>query len=154
ANAQAALKKAKALDDLARTEEKIALNLQKVDPGAISVLKVAKARQNRHATDAGVKQAEAGVGEAVAAQQQAEAGLAVAQSAQQQAEAAERQSAFALQMAQTNVTAVQAQLADARFNLAQCRMYAPADGYVVNWQVQEGTMLVPMPMAAAGTFID
>jgi multidrug resistance efflux pump len=33
-------------------------------------------------------------------------------------------------------------------------MYAPSDGYVVNWQVQEGTMLVPMPMAAAGTFID
>jgi multidrug resistance efflux pump len=32
-------------------------------------------------------------------------------------------------------------------------MTAPADGYVVNWQVQEGTMLVPMPMAAAGTFI-
>ena len=41
----------------------------------------------------------------------------------------------------------------ARFNLTQCKMYAPADGFVVNWQVQEGTMLVPMPMAAAGTFI-
>jgi hypothetical protein len=33
-------------------------------------------------------------------------------------------------------------------------MTAPADGYVVNWQVQEGTMLVPAPVAAAGTFID
>jgi multidrug resistance efflux pump len=33
-------------------------------------------------------------------------------------------------------------------------MTAPADGYVVNWQVQVGTMLVPMPLAAAGTFID
>jgi multidrug resistance efflux pump len=56
-------------------------------------------------------------------------------------------------MAQSNVPVVQAQLDDARFNLAQCRMTAPADGYVVNWQVQEGTMVVPAPLAAAGTFI-
>jgi multidrug resistance efflux pump len=32
-------------------------------------------------------------------------------------------------------------------------MTAPADGYVVNWQVQEGTMIVPAPVAAAGTFV-
>jgi hypothetical protein len=85
--------------------------------------------------------------------QQAEAGLAVARSSQQQSEAAERQATFALQAATSNVPAVQAQLDDARFNLAQCQMTAPADGYVVNWVVQEGTMLVPMPFAAAGTFI-
>jgi multidrug resistance efflux pump len=53
----------------------------------------------------------------------------------------------------SNVVAAQAVLDDARFDLAQCRMIAPANGYVVNWQVQEGTMLVPMPMAPAGTFI-
>ncbi len=57
-------------------------------------------------------------------------------------------------MAQSNVPAVQAQLSDARFNLAQCTMYAPADGYVVNWQVQEGTMLVSLPLSPAGTFIN
>ncbi len=33
-------------------------------------------------------------------------------------------------------------------------MTAPDDGYVVNWQVQVGTMLVPMPIAAAGTFVN
>jgi multidrug resistance efflux pump len=100
-----------------------------------------------------VSQAEAGVTQAQAAQQQAEAGLGGARSAQLQAEAAARQAAFTLQVAQSNVPAVQAQLDDARFNLAQCRMTAPADGYVVDWQVHEGTMLVPRPMSAAGTFI-
>jgi multidrug resistance efflux pump len=43
---------------------------------------------------------------------------------------------------------------EAKFNLAQCTMTAPSDGYVVTWQVQEGTMLVPMRTAAAGTFVD
>jgi multidrug resistance efflux pump len=38
--------------------------------------------------------------------------------------------------------------------LAQCTLTAPSDGYVVNWQVQEGTMLGPMRSAAAGTFVD
>jgi multidrug resistance efflux pump len=71
----------------------------------------------------------------------------------QQAEAAARQAGFALKMAQGNVPAVQAQLDDARFNLAACRMTAPADGYVVNWQVQEGTMIASVPLTAAGTLI-
>jgi membrane fusion protein (multidrug efflux system) len=56
-------------------------------------------------------------------------------------------------IAQSNVPAVEAQLNDAQFNLQQCKMTAPADGYVVNWQVQPGTMLVPAPIAAAGTFV-
>src|SRR5262249_28807951 len=150
----AAADKAKAEDNLAVTEEKIALDLRKVDPGAISDLKVAKAVQNRQAADAALKQAEAAVGEAVAAQGQADAALIAAKFTLDQANAAEKQSTFALQMAKSNVKAVEAQLDDARFNLAQCRMYAPTDGYVVNWQVQDGTMLVPMPMAAAGTFIN
>jgi multidrug resistance efflux pump len=153
-NAQAALTRQKAEDELAKTEEKIALDLRKMDAGAISDLKVAKAVQNRAAKDAAVKQAEAGVSQAAAALQQADAGLVGARSALQQAQAAERQAGFALEVAQSNVPAVQAQLDNAQFNLAQCKMYAPADGYVVNWQVQDGTMLVPAPMAAAGTFIN
>ena len=59
-----------------------------------------------------------------------------------------------MQVAQSSVPAVEAQLQDARFNLAQCKMLAPGDGYVVNWQVQIGTMLVPAPIAAAGTFVN
>jgi multidrug resistance efflux pump len=167
ANAQAGFTKARAADDLARTEEQIALNLQKMDAGAISTLKVTQAVQNREASaaalkqaqtgaqeaQAGVQQADAGVNQARAAVLQAEAGLAEARSGQQQAEAADRQARFALKMAQRNVPAVRAQLDDARFDLDQCRMPAPADGYVVDWQVQEGTRIVPMPMAAAGTFI-
>jgi multidrug resistance efflux pump len=153
ASAQAALNKAKASDDLARTEEQIALNLQRMDAGAISTLRVTQAVQKRQEADAAVKQAEAGVTQAQSSQRQAQAGVTAAQSAWQQAEAADRQAAFALQVAESNVPAVQAQLDDARFNLTQCKMLAPADGYVVNWQVQEGTMLVPAPLAAAGTFI-
>jgi membrane fusion protein (multidrug efflux system) len=166
-NAQSGIAKAKAADDLAKTEEQIALNLQKMDAGAISTLRVTQAVQNREAADAalkqaragadeaqaGVQQAEAGVNQAQAAVQQTDAGLAEARSSAQQAEAADRQARFALKMAQSNVPAVQAQLDEARFNLAQCRMLAPADGYVVNWQVQDGTMIVPAPAAAAGTFI-
>ena len=166
-NAQAGVTKARAAADLARTEEEIDHNLQKKDPGAIIALRVTQTVQNRLAADAALKQAEAGtaeaaagqkqadagVGQAQAALQQADAGLAEAQSAQRQAEAAARQAAFALKMAQSNVPSIQAQLDDARFNLEQCRMLAPADGYVVNWQVQDGTMLVPAPLAAAGTFI-
>src|SRR5262249_54476228 len=55
ANAQANLVKVVAQEDLAKTEEQIALNLQKSDVGAISQLKVDQAIQNRLAADAAVK---------------------------------------------------------------------------------------------------
>jgi membrane fusion protein, multidrug efflux system len=132
-NAQANLVKAKAADELAKTQEQIALNIQRADKAAISVLNVAKAKQESEQADAAVQQAEAGV---------------------VQAQASALQAASAVQVAQSNVPAVEAQLEDARFNLAQCKMLAPGDGYVVNWQVQVGTMLVPMPLAAAGTFVN
>jgi membrane fusion protein, multidrug efflux system len=132
-NAEANLAKAKAADDLAKTQEQIALNIQRADKAAISVLNVAKATQERQEADAAVQQAEAGVAQAQASAQQA---------------------AAALQVAQSNVPVVEAQLEDARFNLAQCKMLAPGDGYVINWQVQVGTMLVPAPLAAAGTFVN
>jgi membrane fusion protein, multidrug efflux system len=132
-NAQANLDKAKAADELAKTQEQIALNIQRADKAAISVLNVAKATQERQQADAAVQQAVAGV---------------------VQAQASAQQAAAALQTARSNVPAVEAQLDDARFNLAQCKMVAPGDGYVVNWQVQIGTMLVPAPLAAAGTFVN
>ena len=47
ANAKANLNKANAADDLAKTQEKIALNTQRADAAAISVLKVAEAMQTR-----------------------------------------------------------------------------------------------------------
>jgi multidrug resistance efflux pump len=167
ANAEAGVAKARAADDLAKTEEQIALNLRKMDAGAISTLRVTQAVQNRKATDAaltqaitgveearaGVKQAEAGVYQAQAAVLQAEAVLAEARAGQQQVEATDRQTRFALQLTKSNVPAVQAQLKNAQFNLAQCKMYAPADGYIVDWQIQEGSWAEPMRFLAVGTFI-
>ena len=132
-NAQASLDKAKAADELAKTQEQIALNIQRADKAAISQLNVAKATQERGEADAAVQQAAAGVAQAQASAQQA---------------------AAAVQTAQSSVPAVEAQLEDAQFNLHQCKMLAPGDGYVVNWQVQIGTMLVPAPLAAAGTFVN
>ena len=67
-----------AADDLAKTQEKIALSTQRVDAAAISVLKVAEATQTRVQADAAVQQAEAAVVQAEAAQRQAVAGLAAA----------------------------------------------------------------------------
>jgi len=131
-NAQANLVKAKAADELAKTQEQIALNIQRQDKAAISVLNVAKATQEREQADAAVQQAEAAV---------------------VQAQSSALQAAAAVQVAMSNVPAVEAQLADARFNLAQCKMLAPDDGYVVNWQVQPGTMLVSLRVAPAGTFV-
>jgi multidrug resistance efflux pump len=131
-NAQANLVKAKAADELAKTQEQIALNIQRQDKAAISVLNVAKATQEREEADAAVQQAEAAV---------------------VQAQSSALQAAAAVQVAMSNVPAVQAQLQDAQFNLAQCKMTAPDDGYVVNWQVQVGTMLVSLRMAPAGTFV-
>jgi membrane fusion protein (multidrug efflux system) len=154
ANAQANLNKAKAGDELAKTQEQIAVSIQRADVAAISQLKVTEAKQQRQEADAAVQQAAAAVTQAQAAEQQAVAALAAAQCSLQQAEAAARQAAFAVVVAQSGVPAVEAQLGDARFNLAQCRMTAPGDGYVVNWQVQVGTMVVPAPVAAAGTFVD
>jgi multidrug resistance efflux pump len=168
ANAEAGVVKAKAADDLAKTEEQIAVNLQRTDAGAISALRVTQAIQSREAADATLQAAETGVNEAQAAlqqaeasliqcqaaQQQAEAGLAAAQAAQQQAEAAESQATLGVKMASSKIQAAEAQVSDAQFSLEQCNMLAPADGYVVAWTVQEGTMLVPMPLTAAGTFIN
>jgi multidrug resistance efflux pump len=152
--ARDAVQQAKAQDDLAVTEEKIAVSLQKVDPGAISDLNVAKAVQSRQAADAALKEKQDGVNQALAGQAQAEAALSGARYTVDQAKASTEQTSFALEMAKSNVLAVQAQLDEARFNLDQCRMYAPSDGYVVNWQVQDGTMLVSLPLAPAGTFIN
>jgi multidrug resistance efflux pump len=125
-NAQANVAKAQAADALARTQEQIALNVQQQNAAAISKLTVAQATQQREEADAAVAQARA----------------------------AAVQAAAAVIAAQSAVPGVEAQLGEARFNLSQCRMLAPSDGYVVNWQIQVGTMLAPVPIAAAGTFVD
>jgi multidrug resistance efflux pump len=154
ANAQAALAKAKAADELAKTREQMFLNVSKLSTDAISRLRVDEAIQQRMEADAAVRQAEEGVKQAQAAEQESRSALAAARAVVSQAEAAALQAQFAVAVAESAVPGVKAQLDDARFNLAQCKMTAPADGYVVNWQVQVGTMLVPSPSAAAGTYVE
>lgn len=126
ANAEANVTKAKAADALAKTQEQIALNIQQQNAAAISKLTVAQATQQREEADAAVAQAQA-------AAVQADAGIISAESA---------------------IGSIVANLGEARFNLSQCKVTAPADGYVVNWQVQVGSFVVPVPLAAYGTFVD
>jgi multidrug resistance efflux pump len=152
ANAEAVLAKAKAADVLAKTTEQIEVGLQRVQEGAISKLKVDRAIQLRQEADAAVEEAGAGTKEAYAGEQHSISVLAAARSAMNEAQAAAQQATLAVLVSRTSVPVVQAQLDNARFNLAQCKMTAPSDGYLVNWQVQVGTMLAPS--AAAGTFID
>jgi membrane fusion protein, multidrug efflux system len=124
--AQANVTKAQAADELAKTQEQIALNIQRDNAAAISKLTVSQAVQQREGADAGVAQAQA------AALQAASAAVAV----------------------ESAIPGIEAQLGEARFNLSQCKMTAPTDGYVVNWQVRVGTMIVSLPIAPAGTFVD
>jgi multidrug resistance efflux pump len=103
ANARAGIVKAKANDDLAKTKEQIALNLQKSDSGAISTLKVAEDVQNRAAADAAVKEAEASLAQTQAAQRQAESQIVAAQAAQRQYEAALAEAQSQQQQAEATV---------------------------------------------------
>ena len=75
---------AKANDDLAKTEEQIALNLQKSDSGGISTLKVPEAVQNCAAADAAVNQANASLIQAQARQYQAESQVLAAEPVERQ----------------------------------------------------------------------
>jgi len=80
--------------------------------------------------------------------------VAAAEAGVDQANAAKEAAGFTLQTAQQQVEVAKAQLDTAQFNLDQCTVYAPADGFVTNWQVREGAMAVPLPLAPMGTFID
>ena len=77
-----------------------------------------------------------------------------AQASVQQAVAAEDQARAAVKAAEAAVPRAQAQLDTAEFNLEQCTIFAPADGFVTNWQVREGAMAVPLPFSPLGSFID
>jgi len=84
----------------------------------------------------------------------AEQQYAASQATLAQANASQEQTIAALAAAKDAVVATEAQLDNARFDLQQCTMRAPADGFITDWQIRPGTFVVPMPMAAAGTFID
>ncbi|TWT67062.1 HlyD family secretion protein [Allorhodopirellula solitaria] len=77
-----------------------------------------------------------------------------AESGIEQAKASKQSAIAALAAAKSTVEATKASLDTALFNLDRCTVYAPADGFVTNWQVREGSMAVPLPFAPMGTFID
>lgn len=124
--AQAAIKKSEASLEAASAELEVARSIDEQDPSAIARIKVTQLSQQFEAAKAAVEQA-------VAGEEQAVAGLA---------------------SGKETVISLEAQLANAQFDVDQCTVYAPADGFVTNWQVREGTMAVSLPFAPLGTFID
>lgn len=124
--AEAAVRKAEAARAAAEAELAVAQDTAAKNPDAISKLALRQLTEQVNAADAGVDQAKATAVQAKIGQQ---ASVSTAQS-------------------------LQAQLAKAEFDLEQCTVYAPADGFVTNWAAREGTMAVPMPLAALGTFVD
>lgn len=124
--ALAAIRAAEATAEAAKAELDVALNVQQRDPDAIADLQVVQLQQQYNAAAAMLDESRA----------------------------KERRGGAELQAAINTVQSLEAKLANAQFNLDQCMVYAPADGFVVNWQVREGTMAVSFPFAPLGTFVD
>jgi multidrug resistance efflux pump len=55
---------------------------------------------------------------------------------------------------QASVAKVRADLANAKWELSQTTVYAPANGYVINLQLRPGSMVVPFPVQAAMSFVE
>jgi multidrug resistance efflux pump len=123
---RALIKKAKA--DVAATKfaYEADIQLQKQVPGSISELKVS----------------------------QDTAKYAVAQAELQQAEDQLELATKALAAAKDSLPGLRAQVGDAEFNLSQCTITAPSDGYVTDWQIREDSMVNTLTAAAVGTFVD
>lgn len=124
--AESGVDKAIANQAAAKAELDVALNIAKSDAAAIAELQVKQLQEKFKAAQAGVDQARATA----------------------------KQSVVRKAAAEDTASSIQAQLANAEFNLEQCRIYAPADGFVTAWMVTEGTMAVPMPISQLGAFID
>lgn len=56
--------------------------------------------------------------------------------------------------AKAAVDASRAQLANAQWELDQTSVYAPADGYAINVQLRPGSMVTPIPLAPAMSFVE
>lgn len=124
--AQAGINQADANLNAAQAELEVAEETAKINPDAVSRLTVKQLTEKFNAAEAAVAQVTAGL-------EQSQAGLAAAQD---------------------TVQSLEAQLATAQFNLDQCTVFAPSDGFVTNWVLTEGTMATAMPIAPVGTFVD
>ncbi len=88
---------------------------------------------------------------AVAAESQAKLKLS-ARSGGDQAAVAQAKAKVA--SAKSQLAATQADLDNARWELSQTVMVAPADGWVMNLQLRPGSMVVGVPLAPAMTFVE
>ncbi len=79
---------------------------------------------------------------------------AAVQAALKQVVASKDQAIAAHVASRDAVVVAEEKLKTAEFSLTQCTVRAPANGFVTNWQIREGTFVVPSPAAAVGTFID
>ena len=118
---------AKAQADVAATKftYEADVKLQKDIAGAISAEKVSTDKANYQAALATLQQTTSGLVQAIKA----------------------------LQSGEDSVTVAKAELASAKFNLSQSTIVAEADGYVTDWQIQEGSMANPLVLTSVGTFI-
>jgi membrane fusion protein, multidrug efflux system len=124
--ALATVERTQASVTLDKSARDVAVAIQKLDPAAIAKLKLVEAQQKYAASLAELSQAKASLDQARAA----------------------------VATAKDNVVAVHAQLETAQFNLTECTMPAPSDGFVTDWQIREGTWVSDVRAGAAGTFID
>jgi len=61
---------------------------------------------------------------------------------------------FDVERYETEAAQYQAKLANARWELDQTTVYAPADGTPINVQLRRGSMAVPIPVAPAMSFVE
>ncbi len=124
--ADAAVKSSEASMASVKAELDVALEIQKINPAAVAKLKVTQLTEKLNA----------------------------AKAALDQAKISRLQSDFDVDAAKATAVSLKARLASAQFDVERCTVYAPANGFVTNWQVREGTMAVAVPFASLGTFID
>ena len=124
--AEANVRKLQASLAASEAELSAAQETQKINAGAIAKIKVKQLTEANNAAAAAVDQA-------IASKEQAEQ---------------------ALQVAGAQIVSLKAAEDAAQFNLKQCTVYAPADGFVTQWTAREGTMTDTSSASPVGTFID
>lgn len=105
-----------------------------------------------------LEKAETDVAEAEAAMASAQASIAQARAAETQAVGAERQVRQRMSAKAENeyapVAQIRAQLENARWELSQTTVVAPADGYAINVQLRPGAFTTAFPITPAMTFVE
>ncbi len=115
--AHAAVNKAEADLDAAKFAYEADVKILRSNAGAVSELKVSQDKAEHLAAQAGLVQATASL----------------------------NQSNMALEAGKHAVVSAQAQLDTAQFNLSQCSVTSPADGFVTAWEIREGSMAIRLP---------